>query len=75
MNPNLNPESSASQKARIKAWLQAGNSITPLEALSRFGCLRLSAIVFDLKKDGMDIATEIIKTESGKRVAEYKLNK
>jgi hypothetical protein len=47
--------------------------ITPLEALDLYGCFRLGARVFDLKRDGFDIQTEIIE-RNGKRFAQYTLN-
>lgn len=75
MHENWNPESSATQKARIKNYLLAGNSITPLEALNMYGCFRLAAVVFEIKKDGLDIKTEKVKMENGKYVARYSLNK
>lgn len=49
-----------SQKNSIKAYLMAGNSITPLEALKHFGCYRLQARISELRlDDGMDIITEM----------------
>lgn len=71
MNENWNPESSATQRAQIAKYLMAGNKITPLEALNKFGSLRLSAVVFDLKKKGYKINSAKIKTDSGKYVAQY----
>ena len=61
-----------SQKNLVLNHLKNDNSITPLEALNKFGAFRLSAIIFDLKKDGYDIDTEIIKN-GGKHYANYKL--
>ena len=61
-----------SQKSLVLNHLKNDNSITPLEALNKFGAFRLSAIIFDLKKDGYDIDTEII-TNGGKHYANYKL--
>lgn len=62
-----------SQKDFIYKWLKMGNSITPLEALQKCGCFRLSAVIFDLKyKYGMRIKTEII-YEGRKRYAKYSL--
>ena len=61
-----------SQKSLVLNHLKNDNSITPLEALNKFGAFRLSAIIFDLKKDGYDIDTEIIKN-GGKHYANYKL--
>ena len=61
-----------SQKSLVLYHLKNDNGITPLEALNKFGAFRLSAIIFDLKKDGYDIDTEIIKN-GGKHYANYKL--
>ena len=64
-----------SQNKQIKAWLESGKSLTPLDALNLFGCFRLGARVFDLKNDyGMNIKTEMVK-ENGKRYARYSLVK
>lgn len=52
-------------------YLQKFGSITPLEALTAFNCLRLSARVSDLKADGHGIITEIHKGK--KQYAIYRL--
>lgn len=64
-----------SQKAMVRAWLLDGHTLTPLEALNRFGSLRLSAIIFDLREEGLPIVTEKIQVAPRKRVAEYHLTK
>lgn len=75
MNNNPNTQTSASQSAQIKAALLAGETLTPLDALRRFGCFRLGARIWDLRnKHGMDIRTEQFRTKSGKIVAAYSLN-
>lgn len=51
-------------------YLERYNSITPLEALTAFGCLRLGARVSDLRADGYNITTEI--NPKGKRYAIYR---
>lgn len=62
-----------SQNKQIKAWLERGKSITPLDALKIFGSFRLGARIFDLKNDyGMNIKTEMIEMD-GKRYARYSL--
>ena len=62
-----------SQNKQIKAWLESGKSITPLDALNLFGSFRLGARIFDLKNDyGMNIKTEMIEV-NGKRYAKYSL--
>lgn len=72
-NINENLEQSNSQNARIAKYLLEGNSITPLDALNLFGCLRLGARIADLKERGLNIVTERVVTPNGKRVASYKL--
>lgn len=72
---NWNPETTASQKSQIKAWLLAGHSITQLEALKLFGSLRLSAIIFDLREEGLPIITEKLQVSPKKRVAKYYISK
>lgn len=55
--------------------LQEGKSITPLEALTMYGAFRLSAIIFDLKnEEGMDIRTDMVTDDEGRRYAKYTLN-
>ena len=74
MNNNENLLSSESQNKKIAAWLQAGNSITAMEALNMFNCFRLASRITDLKqKFGLRIVTDRVMTPSGKRVAQYKL--
>lgn len=68
-------EEFVSQKSMVRAWLLKGYTITPLEALHRFGTLRLSAIIFVLREEGLPIVTEKIQVAPRKRVAEYHLTK
>lgn len=49
-----------SDKARILKHLQENGSITPMEALEQYGCYRLGARVFDLRRDGYEINTTIV---------------
>lgn len=76
MKTNINPneESCSSQKARILEHMRKGHSITPLEALNSFGCLRLGARIADIKAEGYLVHTEMIKDpRTGKRYAQYSL--
>ena len=66
--------STESQKKSILDWLSEGNTITELQALNMFGCLRLASRINDLKNDGFPIAKEMIKV-NGKRVAQYWLQR
>lgn len=63
------------QKSIVRQHLLDGNSITPLEALNLCGSLRLSAIVFKLREDGLPVVTENIQVSPRKRVAQYSLPK
>lgn len=73
----LRNHTTASQCAKILARLQAGKTITPLEALDEFGCNRLAARVADLRKGGHAIHSKLITVfnrDGGKcRVAEYSM--
>jgi len=60
-----------SQVERILAALLAGERLTPLIALERFGCFRLGGRVYDLKKLGHDVQSRMIELPNGKHVAEY----
>lgn len=60
------------QNQQIKSYLKKGKSITPIQALNKFGCFRLAARVSDLRKDGLNIATKYI-TKKCKTYASYSL--
>lgn len=63
------------QKSMVRAWLLDGKHLTPLEALRRFNSLRLSAIIFDLREEGLPIKTDKIVVSTRKRVADYYISK
>ena len=60
-----------SQEKQILDYLKTGAGITPLDALKKFGCFRLGARIFGLKKKGCLIRTEMIEVENDKHVARY----
>ena len=60
------------QNQAILAYLETGASLTPLEALHKFGCFRLGARCWDLKMAGWPIVSERVKVGE-KRVASYRL--
>lgn len=64
-----------SQESAILGDLQAGLSITPLDALNRFGCFRLAAVIFNLRKQGYKIITGEGTSADGKRFARYYMAK
>ena len=60
------------QKSKIKKHLQSGQSITPIDALERYGCFRLAAIIHTLKNHyGMNIKTELVKNKYGTKYGKY----
>lgn len=60
-----------SQRTDILDHLRGGKSITPLEALAKFGCFRLADVIWKLRREGYAITTEMWDTPQGARVARY----
>lgn len=62
----------------ILRYMQDEGSITPWEAMREFGCMRLGARIYDLRRRGLDITkeTETSRNRYGKRVsyAKYRVN-
>ena len=75
ININDNMESSEAQKKAILDYMMQGHSITPIEALEKFRCLRLGARIWELKhKDGYIVYTDMVKDpKTGKRYAQYSM--
>ena len=48
------------KQEKVLTHLQTYGSITPLEALNEYGSFRLGALIFNLRKEGHDITTNII---------------
>jgi len=63
-----------SQTTQIANYLNAGRKLTPIDALNKFGCFRLAARIADLRNDGMNIKTTIVKLKNKKQVAQYSVN-
>ena len=64
-----------SQKEKVLTYLKQGNSITSWEAIHKFRCTRLSAIIFILKEQGNSIISQNLVSKNGTRYAEYTLLK
>jgi len=64
-----------SQNMLILKHLMSGKTITPLQALEKFGCLRLSGRIHNLRACGYNIISEPFKTGSGKIVSKYRMAK
>lgn len=60
------------QTSIILAELEAGKTITALEAFRLCGTLRLSSIIYKLRGRGYNVVTEMVK-RNGKTFAEYSL--
>lgn len=63
-----------SQNQRIIDHLASGRTLTPLQALRRFGSFRLCARIWELKRAGHRIASELVDV-GGARVARYRLER
>jgi hypothetical protein len=72
-NINENRVESKSQTDRILEYMLTGKSITPLEALNMFGCLRLGARIADIKAKGYLVYSEFVTTPTEKKVKRYYL--
>ena len=62
--------SESSQREAIANYLKSGQSLTPLEALQKFGTFRLAARCHELRKEGLPIFTQMVEV-NGKKVASY----
>ena len=62
--------SNVTQCEMILYHLQQYGSITPMTALNRYGCMRLGARIYDLKRQGHDIRTvrQDVENQFGTRV-------
>lgn len=67
------------QKQLILDYLKRNRKITILEAIYQLGVTRLSAVIYNLKKEGHNIKTEtkLVTAKNGRKtsVAEYILEK
>jgi len=69
------------QADRVKTWLEARNTITPLESWNGLGVYRLSSVIYDLKRPpyNLTIDTDMVKVmnqfDEPCHVAEYRLVK
>lgn len=55
------------QKELIGEYLAEGNRITPIKAFRMFNCLRLSAVIFNLKAEGRNIDKDTVRSRSGEK--------
>lgn len=58
------------QTQQIRVHLMKHNSITPLEALRRFGCMRLAARIEELRRTGFSVQSAMV-SRKGRRYCRY----
>ncbi len=58
----------------IRAWLLSGKPLTQLEATTKFGYLRLGALIFQMRQEGIPITTENVPQEDGGAYARYRVD-
>ena len=74
----MEKERKETQASKVRKYLEAGNSITPIDALKMFGSFRLAAIICNLKKDmewmaDKEIITTMVRNEFGVKFGSYKI--
>ena len=62
-----------SQTKQIANYLNKGKKLTPIDALTKFGCFRLAARIADLRASGMNIVTNKLKLDNTRQVAQYSI--
>jgi hypothetical protein len=62
-----------SQAQQILSHLVRGRTLTPLQALEKFDCLRLGGRIHQLRRRGHKIKREMIELRNNKHVARYSL--
>jgi len=62
-----------SQNKQIADYLNKGRKLTPIDALTKFGCFRLAARIADLRASGMNIVTNKLKLDNTRQVAQYSI--
>jgi len=61
------------QTTQILHYLKQGNKLTSWEAIHKFRCTRVSAIIYNLRRYGYNILAVMQVGKNGKRYAEYTL--
>ncbi len=65
------------QKQKVLRHLKEVGALTPVQAFFDYSIMRLAAVIFDLKEDGHNIKTTILKSENkfGDKISygQYKL--
>lgn len=64
-------ENQESKAARIQQWLMSGKPLTQWECTMRFKYLRLGALIYQMRRKGILIKTELIEQDGGGAYAQY----
>ena len=62
-----------SQTGQILTHLKRGRTLSALNALNLFGCLRLAARIYDLRQRGHSIKGDWVQLPGGKRIVCYRI--
>lgn len=62
------------QVESIRAHLESGRELTPLDALNLYGCMRLAARIDELRHAGLDVET-LTERRGRKAFARYRLRR
>jgi hypothetical protein len=62
-----------SQCSKILKYLKSGKALTPLKAMKLFNTMNLAQRIQNLEDAGNKIKVRMVKVDSGKRVAEYRM--
>lgn len=74
MNTKPNKKSQGVKGKAIRQWLLSGRPLTQLEATLNYNYLRLGALVYDMRKEGIPIKTIKVEQEDGGAYARYILD-
>lgn len=64
-------ERKMTQAQKVLKYMLTYGSITPKEAYEELGCMRLSGRIYDLRKSGYNVVSDIQKGKDGSRYARY----
>jgi hypothetical protein len=71
----MNKPAPGTQTGEILKYLKRGRSLTPIQALNIFGCFRLGARIWDLKRLGFQIEMQRVKVGPHTHVAQYTMKR
>lgn len=64
-----------SQNQKILKYLEAGHYVSQMNASYLWDCWRVGARIFELRRQGYPIETEMVRTVKGKTYARYFIQK